>query len=363
MANTHIDSPTDGGGEGSPTGNTGGPSTNAKMRKRTKTGCLTCRKRRIKCGEERPTCGNCIKSKRQCEGYNQRVVFKTPIENWPNHPGHVSTIQYHTSMLPGSRNQPFRPTHPVSPVQESPIPSIPPRPLGNYNYANVESGTVTGHATSQHIIAGGSHTYAQDPSYQQPLPSPHHQQPLVSPHHQAHATNPASYFPQPSPVHPSPPAQYKLDTSASYQASPSYGQIHAPYQQIPVSYESSYVNRVTASHPAPQPSLYQQHIISQPEEQGSYRSHSSVSPRSDQYTPYAESRPLIQRYNSHPQAAAQQYQVSSAEQSQVEPYSYPAAVPHADYSYSNYSSVQIPSHDSDVKYMPQQQRVLGMSRV
>ncbi|KXT10460.1 hypothetical protein AC579_1844 [Pseudocercospora musae] len=45
-------------------------------RKRTKTGCLTCRKRRIKCGEERPVCKNCIKSKRHCEGYNQRVVFQ-----------------------------------------------------------------------------------------------------------------------------------------------------------------------------------------------------------------------------------------------------------------------------------------------
>lgn len=52
---------------------------NAKLsRKRTKTGCLTCRKRRIKCGEERPTCRNCHKSKRHCEGYSQRVVFKHP---------------------------------------------------------------------------------------------------------------------------------------------------------------------------------------------------------------------------------------------------------------------------------------------
>ncbi|KXT01167.1 hypothetical protein AC578_623 [Pseudocercospora eumusae] len=47
-------------------------------RKRTKTGCLTCRKRRIKCGEERPVCKNCIKSKRHCEGYNQRVLFRPP---------------------------------------------------------------------------------------------------------------------------------------------------------------------------------------------------------------------------------------------------------------------------------------------
>ncbi|KAK6085791.1 C6 finger domain-containing protein [Seiridium cupressi] len=49
------------------------------VRKRTKTGCLTCRKRRIKCDEARPTCANCIKSKRQCEGYNQRVIFKEPL--------------------------------------------------------------------------------------------------------------------------------------------------------------------------------------------------------------------------------------------------------------------------------------------
>ncbi|QIX01326.1 hypothetical protein AMS68_006843 [Peltaster fructicola] len=47
-------------------------------RKRTKTGCLTCRKRRIKCGEERPMCKNCIKSRRHCDGYVQRVVFKPP---------------------------------------------------------------------------------------------------------------------------------------------------------------------------------------------------------------------------------------------------------------------------------------------
>ncbi|KAJ2991163.1 hypothetical protein NUW58_g2623 [Xylaria curta] len=49
------------------------------VRKRTKTGCLTCRKRRIKCDEGKPTCNNCLKSKRQCEGYNQRVIFKDPL--------------------------------------------------------------------------------------------------------------------------------------------------------------------------------------------------------------------------------------------------------------------------------------------
>jgi hypothetical protein len=176
----------------SPTGNNAGTSTNAKMRKRTKTGCLTCRKRRIKCGEERPTCGNCIKSKRQCEGYNQRVVFKTPIENWPNHPGNVSTIQYHSSMLPGTRNESYQPPRPVAQAQESSTPSTQPRHLGNFDFANVDLNSNAGHAVPQHVAVGGPHGYAQDTSYQQPLPSPHHHQPLVSPHHHAHVSGSAS---------------------------------------------------------------------------------------------------------------------------------------------------------------------------
>ena len=39
-----------------------------KVKKRTKTGCHTCRTRRIKCDERKPECNNCIKSKRHCEG-------------------------------------------------------------------------------------------------------------------------------------------------------------------------------------------------------------------------------------------------------------------------------------------------------
>ncbi|RMD40798.1 hypothetical protein DV735_g4334, partial [Chaetothyriales sp. CBS 134920] len=45
-------------------------------KRRTKTGCLTCRKRRIKCDEEKPFCKNCIKSKRECAGYIQPLVYK-----------------------------------------------------------------------------------------------------------------------------------------------------------------------------------------------------------------------------------------------------------------------------------------------
>lgn len=38
------------------------------VKKRTKTGCQTCRTRRIKCDEGKPECNNCIKSKRNCGG-------------------------------------------------------------------------------------------------------------------------------------------------------------------------------------------------------------------------------------------------------------------------------------------------------
>jgi len=52
------------------------PAPTRASKKRTKSGCLTCRKRRIKCDEARPTCQNCTKSKRHCDGYFQRVLFK-----------------------------------------------------------------------------------------------------------------------------------------------------------------------------------------------------------------------------------------------------------------------------------------------
>jgi len=81
-----------------------------RIRKRTKTGCLTCRKRRIKCGEERPTCKNCLKSKRGCEGYNQRVVFKSPIGNWPNPQQPANIVQFHNGGLPGSATSPTFPS-------------------------------------------------------------------------------------------------------------------------------------------------------------------------------------------------------------------------------------------------------------
>lgn len=357
MANNQPTSPTAGAGDVSPTGLTG--SSNPKMRKRTKTGCLTCRKRRIKCGEERPTCANCIKSKRQCEGYNQRVVFKPPIGDWPNHPGVVSTIQYHTSMLPGSRNPQFR-GQPVSQAQEASLTSIQPRPLNTYDFSSVDPSSGIG-ATSMHQVLVGGHGYGQDPNYHQPLQSPLHQQPLPSPHHPQHiSTSGASYFPQPSPVHASPPAQYSPGSNIGYQTSLSYSQAPA-YPPVSVGYDNQLDSKPVGS----QSGIYQQsyQTARSSEVENSYRSRASVSPRSEQYPHYADSRPALPRYNSQPQPSLHPLRVSSADMSQAGSYNLPAAISHADFSHSSYPPVQIPIHDmpSDVKYMPQP--VLGMSRV
>lgn len=72
---------------------------NRSSRKRTKTGCLTCRKRRIKCGEERPVCKNCVKSKRHCEGYNQRVVWKPQVIDFRHLQNGAATITFPAATL------------------------------------------------------------------------------------------------------------------------------------------------------------------------------------------------------------------------------------------------------------------------
>ncbi|EEP77594.1 predicted protein [Uncinocarpus reesii 1704] len=67
---------------------------------------LACRKRRIKCGEEKPRCNNCIKSKRECEGYGQRVIFRDPVGPIP-HLGPISSARDLTAANQGFLNRQF----------------------------------------------------------------------------------------------------------------------------------------------------------------------------------------------------------------------------------------------------------------
>lgn len=48
---------------------------------RTKTGCLTCRKRKKKCDEKHPECQNCLRGGFVCEGYTPKASWQRPNPN------------------------------------------------------------------------------------------------------------------------------------------------------------------------------------------------------------------------------------------------------------------------------------------
>ncbi|KAJ5907666.1 hypothetical protein N7495_000348 [Penicillium taxi] len=114
-----------------------GPSSAAKSqprklpKKRAKTGCLTCRKRRIKCGEEKPICNNCIKSKRICEGYVQRVVFKNPLGVFGSYGHHGQDAQMQQSRV-SHKDFPLPAQHAAAAAQH---PMLAPRPVDPYSSA------------------------------------------------------------------------------------------------------------------------------------------------------------------------------------------------------------------------------------
>ncbi|TVY82266.1 Transcriptional regulatory protein moc3 [Lachnellula suecica] len=57
------------------------PESLAKISKgRSKTGCITCRKRKKKCDETKPGCMNCEKNSVQCEGYPAKTIWKSGKE-------------------------------------------------------------------------------------------------------------------------------------------------------------------------------------------------------------------------------------------------------------------------------------------
>lgn len=168
------------------------PTVNPKLRKRTKTGCLTCRKRRIKCGEERPTCNNCIKSKRHCEGYNQRVVFKTPIGDWPGVQHGASTLPYHTGLLPGTTTAHQRPVPPPIHTQDTSGGQLHHRPM--YGIPINEHGQAVLLSTPT-MISPGYQAQQQATPLPSPFNAPPSFTPISPPHFQPIFS--AQAFPQP----------------------------------------------------------------------------------------------------------------------------------------------------------------------
>ncbi|PNS19850.1 Multidrug resistance regulator 1 [Sphaceloma murrayae] len=116
-----------------------------EIKRRTKTGCLTCRKRRIKCDEGHPSCRNCQKSKRECLGYDP--IFKSQGPE-TNHTGPL--LQSLPSMQAVGPPQPngSTPTYPSGPPAYAPHAPIPAPSYGAPRAPPVQEVDASSHDTA-----------------------------------------------------------------------------------------------------------------------------------------------------------------------------------------------------------------------
>jgi hypothetical protein len=127
------------------------PSNKKEIKRRTKTGCLTCRKRRIKCDEGRPLCNNCRKSKRECQGYDHVVKQNGPPAAIQPAPSQSTSTEQTPLVSPSSASA-------TSPdTISSPFATQPPAPGGFGSAIN-----------SPHIGHEGSHTASSSPALVSP---------------------------------------------------------------------------------------------------------------------------------------------------------------------------------------------------
>ncbi|KAJ9654093.1 hypothetical protein H2198_006832 [Neophaeococcomyces mojaviensis] len=56
----------------------------ATSRSRARTGCVTCKYRHVRCGEQRPSCSQCVRSRRRCEGYPPTASPTTALDSLTN---------------------------------------------------------------------------------------------------------------------------------------------------------------------------------------------------------------------------------------------------------------------------------------
>ncbi|KAF2667514.1 hypothetical protein BT63DRAFT_456809 [Microthyrium microscopicum] len=110
-----------------------GRSNKKEIKRRTKTGCMTCRKRRIKCDEQHPICRNCVKSKRECLGYDP--IFKPQSGQQSNQqmqssvsptattPTSTATASSSAMVIPTPSNA-QAPALPLTPISETHAPVI-----------------------------------------------------------------------------------------------------------------------------------------------------------------------------------------------------------------------------------------------
>ncbi|KAJ6259044.1 hypothetical protein Dda_5940 [Drechslerella dactyloides] len=118
-----------------------------EIKRRTKTGCLTCRKRRIKCDEAHPTCKNCAKSKRECLGYDP--IFKQAAQGPPPiQPAPVSTPP---SLAPANYGVSPGPSLPMPHSHPHQMPM--PMPIPSMQHHQMPTSVPMGYMTSSHTLS------------------------------------------------------------------------------------------------------------------------------------------------------------------------------------------------------------------
>ncbi|OQD67296.1 hypothetical protein PENDEC_c040G02104 [Penicillium decumbens] len=138
---------------------------------RTKTGCMTCRRRKKKCDEQHPACNNCTRGGFLCEGYSTRTSWQKPYsskapvplqskEGYPDLGG-----QYLPETAPPHERQPAVADHVESRKMKPIVLDESDRPGQQYNTS--PTGTAPSHASwAKRAWPGpgsGHHSYLSEP--------------------------------------------------------------------------------------------------------------------------------------------------------------------------------------------------------
>lgn len=145
---------------------------------------IACRKRRIKCGEERPTCSNCVKSKRNCEGYTPRVIFKDPLNAFRPSMGtpHEHGAPFQTVADQDVAVAQYPHLHAVS-GNQMPLPAIAPRPSPHHDQMGLDpTAGVEGHGIPGDLYHPYGHGYGYDGQQYGHPNAPPPTRPTYSPH-------------------------------------------------------------------------------------------------------------------------------------------------------------------------------------
>ncbi|PYH47069.1 Zn(II)2Cys6 transcription factor, partial [Aspergillus saccharolyticus JOP 1030-1] len=77
-------------------------------RPKSRNGCITCKIRHIKCGEEKPACSQCTRSGRTCDGYtdaSQRQLHQAIVQSVPRHDDWSPGPDRKIVLVPGTREE------------------------------------------------------------------------------------------------------------------------------------------------------------------------------------------------------------------------------------------------------------------